>query len=109
MKRNFIFTEEQIKRFVDRKAKQCCKLEEEDELNIAYKKPANGQATTSDMKQQIINAKKQAPNSNVNLVVGGEDLNESKQIYTKKQLKEAKLKMLRDNSVTMKKKDLFKK
>lgn len=102
MKRTFRFTESQIKNILSKSINE--------DLNVAYQKPANGVASTTDMKQQVTNAKKMAPGAGkINLEVSSEDLgvNESK-TYTKQQLKEAKLKMLKENTITYKKSDLFK-
>lgn len=96
--RNLYFTEGQIRKFVQKIY--------EDELNIAYQKPATGTISVDDMKQQLMNAKKSAPGAKVNLEVSGSDLGLSESVVTKKQLKEARLRYLKDNSVSVKKKDL---
>ena len=93
------FTESQVNGIMERL--------NEDDLNVSYQKPATGTPSIPDMEQQIRNAKKSAPNANVHLDVSQADLNvmESKGGFTKKQLKEAKLKYLKENSVSYSKKE----
>jgi hypothetical protein len=106
MKKRKIFriTEEQLAKFM---SNGLC-----EDMNIAYQKPANGIASTTDMKQQITNAKKAAPGAKVNLEVSSDDLGVNEEMkpntFTKKQLKEARLKMLRETSKAYKKSELMK-
>lgn len=108
MKRKFKFTEEQINKIMTR---TMC-----EDMNVAYQKPANGMASTNDMKQQLYNAQKAAPGAKINLEVSAEDLNiteekeeKKENTFSKKELKEARVKMLRENSVAYKKRDLLNK
>ena len=82
-------------------------LNENDEINVAYKKPANGTPTTTDMHNQLYSAKKSAPNADINLQVSQSDLgvNEMKS-YTKNEINEARVKNLRRKSEVFTKKQL---
>lgn len=102
MQKKFRFTEEQVKGFM----KKCLT---EDDMTVAYQKPSNGVISTTDMANQARNAQKQAPSARIKLEVSSEDLgvNESKNTFTKKQLNETRLKMLKKNSVSYKKSDLI--
>lgn len=89
------------------------KLIKEDELNIAYQKPTNGQSpSVGDMQNQVRSAKKTAPNADVNLSVSSQDLNitenkKNRVTYTKAQLKEARRKKLNENSTVYTKQELL--
>ena len=100
MGKRFIFTEEQFTKFVQKQL--------EEDMNVAYQAPSNGVASTTDMKQQLTNAKKNAPGAKINLEVSSDDLGLTESYcLTKKQLQEARIKSLRANSKSVKKKDLF--
>lgn len=98
MARHFRMTNEQVNKCMARE------LKEENQITVAYQKPATGGATISTMQQQLNNAKKNlAPGADVNLEVTGSDLNitEGSCCYTKKQLMEAKRKSLAKNTKTV--------
>lgn len=99
MAKTFKFTEEQIKGFMKRNLTE--------DMTVAYQKPSNGVASTTDMANQLRQAEKQAPNTKINLEVSSDDLKENKNTFSKKQLKEARLKMLKETSVSYKKSDLI--
>lgn len=50
-------------------------IAENGEMTVAYKAPANGTPSTTDMQNQLRDAQRKAPNTKVNLQVGSEDLN----------------------------------
>jgi hypothetical protein len=102
MKRKIHITEEQLEYI--RKS-----LTEEDEITVdAQPNPVTGKITTQDLTQQYNNAtKKTNGNTRVKLTVDGADLTEdSAKPVTKRQIREAKIEKLQENTVVYKKKNL---
>lgn len=99
---------------------------ETDEVVVDAHAGASGKLTTQDLTQQYNNAQKHVTNANVAMKVDGTDLKEDvaeleqdvdrdsneysdvmeKKIITKKQIKEAKLRNLRENCIRITKKNL---
>ena len=103
MKRKIHITESQLQEITKQIAKN---LNEDGELNVSYQKPANGVASIPDMTTQVQNAKKAAPNADVQLNVSSKDLNIT-ETYTKRQIKEARLnKLVKESVRVIKKKNL---
>lgn len=96
-------TESQVKELKKKLAE-----EENDEITVDAHPNASGQITTQDLSQQYQAAKKNVTGARVALKVDGSDLTESKDSvhFTKRQIKEAKIKKLQENSVVFRKKDL---
>lgn len=103
MSRKIHLTESQIEEIVNKLNEDS--IEEGNELDVNYQKPLTGVATVQDMTNQMNAAKKAAPGAKVNMVVSGEDLNVMESCYTKKQIKEAKLRYLKEHSTAYSKKD----
>lgn len=103
MSRKIHLTESQVREIVDKLNED--NIEEGNELNVNYQKPPTGVANVQDMTNQMTAAKKAAPGAKVNMVVSGEDLNVMESCYTKKQIKEAKLRYLKEHSTAYSKKD----
>lgn len=105
MKRKIHITEEQLRAVTQEIAKQSS-INEDGELNVSYQKPANGVASIPDMTTQVQNAKKAAPNTDIQLNVSSKDLNIT-EMYTKRQIKEARLnKLVKESFKVIKKKNL---
>ena len=96
-------TESQVKELKKKLAE-----EEKDEITVDAHPNSSGQITTQDLSQQYQAAKKNVTGARVALKVDGSDLTESKDSvhFTKRQIKEAKIKKLQENSVVFRKKDL---
>lgn len=104
MKRKIHITESQLQEIAKKISEG---LNEDSELNVSYQKPANGVASIPDMTQQIQNAKKAAPNADVQLNVSSKDLNLEGKSITKRQIKEARLnKLVKESVRVVKKKNL---
>lgn len=89
------------------------KLAEQDEIKIDAQPDANGTISTQGLKTQYNNVKtKVGSNTAVSLSVNGEDLMEDEDIFpndrkfTKKQLKEAKIRKMVSESKMYTKKDI---
>ena len=81
--------------------------ESNDELTIDAQPDSNGSITTQGLKNQYNDAKSKVGSANVKLSVDGADLTEGEyKSFTKKQIKEARLKYLKENSVVFKKKNI---
>lgn len=82
--------------------------EENDEITVDAQPDANGKVTTQGLTQQYQTAKKNVTGARVAMKVDGSDLLESEDsaYITKRQIKEAKIKKLRENCVKFKKSDL---
>ena len=80
-------------------------IEEQNELTIDAQPDPNGKVSTQGLKTQYTNAKSQTGgNTNIKLSVDGADLSEGEyKAFTKKQLKEARLRYLKENSTVYKK------
>ena len=76
--------------------------EQQDELTIDAQPDPNGTVSTQGLKTQYNKAKAMAGTPNIKLSVDGSDLTEGK-IFTKKQIKEARLRYLKENSILYKK------
>lgn len=81
---------------------------EQDEIVVDAQPDANGKVTTQGLSQQYQAAQRNVTGARVAMKVNGEDLYESEDSahITKRQIKEAKIKKLQENSVRFTKKDL---
>ena len=85
-------------------------IKEQNEVVIdATPNPTTGKVDMSTLSKEYQTAKQSAPSADVALKVDGSDLTEGEEmetecnVYTKKQIKEAKLRKLKENCTTYKK------